>query len=155
MAFDIHIPEPEDEYQNWFPVQQGGPEQLAEHSDRSLLLCYPDDFEDSSSSMAEDALLRYKGDTVIHIGEVMGDSLCKPGCWGRTTAHEAQVLLNTAFHCIFKAPLPSWNTSRDTITIWKRTRPCVVLGEIYAHVPESERLSQVACAPCCRHLIDF
>jgi len=124
--------------------------------------------------MAEDALMHFKGPTihaipeseiepkailnpegniVIHVGELVGESLCLPGCWGRTTAQEAQVMLNTAFHCVLKAPLPSWNTSRDTISVWKRTVPVMVMENMYAYVPESERLPQVAAAPCLQHLL--
>ena len=54
---------------------------LREHSDRALFLCYPDDFEDSDESMALQCLNNYSGDTVIHVGEWLGQTLCLPEAW--------------------------------------------------------------------------
>jgi hypothetical protein len=50
VAFDHKLP-PEDE--RWTELKQGGPEVLAakEYGARALVLCYPDDFEDSEESM--------------------------------------------------------------------------------------------------------
>lgn len=54
---------------------------LVKHSDRTLFLCYPDDFEDSDESMALQCLYNYSGDTIVHVGELFGQSLCLPGAW--------------------------------------------------------------------------
>lgn len=54
---------------------------LRKHSDRTLFLCYPDDFEDSDESMALQSLHNYTGDTVIHVGELFGQTVCLPGPW--------------------------------------------------------------------------
>jgi len=153
VAYDINLPGPHDQWQNWTTVLRGGPDKLEKHADRTLLLCYPDDFEDSSESVACSSLLNFKGNCCIHIGELMGDSLCRPGCWGRTTSEDAQTFLNTAFHCILKVPIPSWNTSRDTISVWKRTTPIMLMDNMYAHIPETERIDQVLCSPSTMHLV--
>ena len=54
---------------------------LRKHADRALFLCYPDDFEDSSESMAMASLCNYAGDTVIHVGELFGHTVCLPNAW--------------------------------------------------------------------------
>jgi FtsZ-interacting cell division protein YlmF len=65
----------------WMDVKKGTPKILKNHSDRTLFLCYPDDFEDSEESMALECLNNYTGDTVIHVGEMLGQTLCLPDAW--------------------------------------------------------------------------
>ena len=54
---------------------------LKDNADRTLMLCYPDDFELSEHSMALECLENYAGDTVIHIGELLGQTICLPDPW--------------------------------------------------------------------------
>ncbi|EGZ05756.1 hypothetical protein PHYSODRAFT_532741 [Phytophthora sojae] len=65
----------------WTDVLKGTPKDLRKHAGRTLFLCYPDDFEDSHESMAMASLCNYAGDTVIHVGELFGHTLCLPGAW--------------------------------------------------------------------------
>ncbi|EEY66398.1 uncharacterized protein PITG_03967 [Phytophthora infestans T30-4] len=65
----------------WTDVLKGTPKDLRKHADRALFLCYPDDFEDSHESMAMASLCNYAGDTVIHVGELFGQTVCLPGAW--------------------------------------------------------------------------
>ncbi|CAM9595189.1 unnamed protein product [Ectocarpus sp. 13 AM-2016] len=115
----------------WIKVNEGGPDVLEEpcNEDRSLLLCYPDDFEGETESLGLRCLHVFEGDVVIHVGELFGDSVSMtPGQspWGRTTSQECQEELASKFHCILKVPLPSWPHSRDTLTVWKRHSFCSI-----------------------------
>ncbi|RHY78084.1 hypothetical protein DYB34_010963 [Aphanomyces astaci] len=95
-CFDLHVPgeecddagedddddeEAEPERMTWLDVEQGTPEVLSRFKKRTLLLCYPDDYEDSEESMAEACLNNYTGEYVIHIGELFGHTLCLPEPW--------------------------------------------------------------------------
>ncbi|RLO12098.1 hypothetical protein DYB28_004313 [Aphanomyces astaci] len=71
----------EPERMTWLDVEQGTPEVLSRFKKRTLLLCYPDDYEDSEESMAEACLNNYTGEYVIHIGELFGHTLCLPEPW--------------------------------------------------------------------------
>src|SRR5947209_5294851 len=54
----------------WHTVQQGGPEVLAEHADRTLFLCWPP----YASDFAYQCLSVYQGQRLVFIGE--GDGGC-------------------------------------------------------------------------------
>ncbi|KAG7397358.1 hypothetical protein PHYBOEH_000870 [Phytophthora boehmeriae] len=139
----------------WTEVLKGTPKDLRKHADRALFLCYPDDFEDSHESMAMASLCNYAGDTVIHVGELFGHTLCLPGAWGRTSSEEFQTHLATVYHKVLQVPLPSWHSSMDTLTVWKRTKSSITDGGMYAFIPEEERLDLVAACPSTRHLLHF
>ena len=66
-------------------LKKGGPEVLAQKGmeKRALMLCYPDDFEDSEDSMAATCLRHFTGDTIVHIGEMLGETCCLPSPWVR------------------------------------------------------------------------
>ncbi|KAF4318472.1 hypothetical protein BBO99_00006974 [Phytophthora kernoviae] len=139
----------------WTEVLKGTPKDLRKHADRALFLCYPDDFEDSHESMAMASLCNYAGDTVIHVGELFGHTLCLPGAWGRTSSEEFQTHLATVYHKVLQVPLPSWHSSMDTLTVWKRTKSSITDGGMYAFIPEEERIDLVAACPSTRHLLHF
>ncbi|GMF14525.1 unnamed protein product [Phytophthora lilii] len=146
--------EEEDEDEEEVEVEQVyWTEDLRKHADRTLFLCYPDDFEDSSESMAMASLCNYAGDTVIHVGELFGHTVCLPGTWGRTSSEEFQTHLATVYHKVLQVPLPSWHSSMDTLTVWKRTKSSITDGGMYAFIPEDERLDLVAASPSTRHLL--
>lgn len=91
LAYDHKLPPKK---QRWTELKKGGPEVLAgANSARTLMLCYPDDFEDSEDSMALRCLRNYTGNTIVHIGEMLGESYCLPSPWGRTTDADFQVRL--------------------------------------------------------------
>ncbi|KAG2767913.1 hypothetical protein PC129_g1200 [Phytophthora cactorum] len=137
----------------WTEVLKGTPKDLRKHADRALFLCYPDDFEDSHESMAMASLCNYAGDTVIHVGELFGQTVCLPGAWGRTSSEEFQTHLATVYHKVLQVPLPSWHSSIDTLTVWKRTKSSITDGAMYAFIPENERIDLVAASPSTRHLL--
>ncbi|TMW68391.1 hypothetical protein Poli38472_005859 [Pythium oligandrum] len=137
----------------WMDVKKGTPKVLREHSDRTLFLCYPDDFEDSSESMALQSLQNYSGEYVIHVGELFGQTVCLPGPWGRTSSSEFQIHLASVYHKVLQVPLPSWHSSIDTLTVWKRTKTSIMDNAFYAFIPAEERLDLVEACPSTRHLL--
>jgi hypothetical protein len=67
---------------------------------KTLLLCYPDEMERSGESLAAECLECLQGDTVVHCGELFGDTASLDHApWGRTTAHNAQTILFSHFRC--------------------------------------------------------
>ena len=159
----------------WTSVEKGGPEKLTRHKKAALLLLYPDDLspgghredeeeQDAEPEQLSTACLRaYEGDTVIHVGEWLGDTLTlsmegqdMPDNlypWGRSTSAEFQILLTATFHKVLQVPLPNWGSVRNTLTVWKRTTSAVIAGDRYAYVPAEERLEVEAAAPMLKHLL--
>lgn len=151
-------------------VEQGGPEVLEQHTDMTLLLIYPDDYEDDDDDgtgavpLSTASLQHYHGDTVIHVGEWLGSTvtLSMEGQetpesvypWGRSTSPDFQIVLEASFHRVLICPLPNWGSVRNKLTVWKRTTTVVLDGDRYGHVPMEERLDDMAVGcPGNRHLL--
>lgn len=153
-------------------TKKGGPEVLGHPSNegRNLFLCYPDENE----SMGEDGeqfslglacLGEFKGDYVIHVGEVYGDTLSVDQApWGRSSSPGFQERLATEFHCVMRIQLPNWIHVRDTLTVWKRSSLCaIVFGDeddegsveevAYRYIPPEERLPVEQAAPFLAHFL--
>jgi len=167
-------------------VKQGGPEILSHESifksKRTLMLCYPDEdffvqepIEESNiqpehTSLGIECLEHFKGDHIIHIGELYSDTLSMEQTpWGRSSSSQFQERLAGEYHCLLKASLPSWLHVRDTISVWKRSERCSIVfeGEIdedtqekeedeeveYKYIPIEERIPVDVAAPCVKHLL--
>lgn len=108
----------------WTKVERGGPEKLLIESNRhrNLFLCYPDEQE----SQAIVCLENFKGDYIIHVGELMTTGTLGGGGqapYGRTTSSEFQVTLSQSFHCLLVCNLEvSLPFGKDCISVWKRTQ---------------------------------
>eukprot|EP01083_Nonionella_stella_P077180 210603_1 len=154
VGFDHVLPDPEDEIQNWCDIQKGSEEVLesTEHQNRTLFLCYPDDFEHSEESLGLKCLEVFKGDTVIIVGEMLGETVLQ-NPWGKTVSSECQEELNANFHKILQVPLPSWQCSQDSLTVWKRTTYTQVDDMHFRHVAPEETIRPVLCCERTRHLI--
>ncbi|GKY98338.1 hypothetical protein MPSEU_000791400 [Mayamaea pseudoterrestris] len=159
-------------------VKKGGPEVLerAENRRRTLFLCYPDEDTPASTSdqgtntqsLASACLKHYKGDYVIHVGELFMDATLSmdQAPWGRSSSPSFQEQLAAQFHCVAKISLPSWLHVRDTLSVWKRSQVCSIVFEAedgdddgdeeyeYRHIPAEERLPVDITAPCLRHLLE-
>ena len=66
---------------------------------KTLLLCYPDDFENKEGvSVAAQCLQVLQSDVVVHCGELFGDTVSLDHApWGRTTSADAQQHLFSLF----------------------------------------------------------
>jgi len=162
---------------------------------RVLFLCYPDEdiyIEDengesqndteedeeeyreendvlssSPSSMGSACLEHFQGDTIIHVGELYGDTLSIDHApWGRSSGAEFQQRLCSEYHCILKAKLSNWLHVRDTISVWKRTRRCTIVFQgngdededgdeesDYKYIPKDELIQTDMAAACAEHLL--
>ncbi len=114
-------------------VSVGGPEVLKQtkNMNRTLLLCYPDENE----AIAAECLDNFKGDTIIHVGEMMvgnGTLFGVPQApFGRTSSADFQVSLQESFHQVLVCELLNrFPYSRDCISVWKRTQ--MVVGKEHA-----------------------
>jgi hypothetical protein len=162
-----------------FAVKQGGPEVLAHFKDRTLFLCYPDEDvsnekqrtedededESTPTSMAASCLEYFKGEYVVHVGELYSDTLSMDQApWGRSSGAEFQERLASEYHCLLKASLTNWLHVRDTISVWKRSETCSIVFAAdddddeeeemeYKHIPVNERLPTDLAAPCLQHLL--
>lgn len=74
---------------------------------------------------------------------------------GRTSAKEFQEHLASVYHKVLQVPLPSWHSSVDTLTVWKRTKTSMMGSTVYAFIPAEERLDLVEACPKTRHLLQL
>lgn len=179
-------------FDNGLVIYKGGPNVLTSHLNfqdmdkRVLFLCYPDedvfiddeengnhhenddnvDEEDNApTSMGAACLENYKGDTIVHVGELFGDTLSMDQApWGRSSGAEFQQRLFSEYHCVLKAKLTNWLHVKDTISVWKRSKCCTIVFEAedenddneesdYKYIPEDEMLPSDLAAPCAKHLL--
>lgn len=144
----------EDRNPNWCDVKKGGPESVLRHPDcDTLMLCYPDDFEDQDTSVALECMELFKGSTVIHVGELYGQTVCKPGAFGKTTSPDAQVYLAENFHKVLQVPLPCWSANVDSLTVWKRTNVTEIEDQQYADIPPEQKIDLTMCCEEMKHLM--
>jgi hypothetical protein len=172
-------------------IRKGGPATLSEDAEirdsgRALFLCYPDeedyqhddDSEDDDEpappmSMAAACLEHYTGSTIIHVGELYGDTLSlEQAPFGRSSSSEFSQRLAAEYHCILRMKLESnWLHVRDTLSVWKRSETCCMAfqdddddgnesknesyGDMYyKYIPPEEVLPVDCAAPCAAHLLD-
>mmetsp|Transcript_464 Transcript_464/g.1032 ORF Transcript_464/g.1032 Transcript_464/m.1032 type:complete len:412 (-) Transcript_464:30-1265(-) len=169
-------------------IRQGSPETLSEDaqirdSGRTLFLCYPDEEEyqpqDNDDDDEEEApptsmggacLEHFTGSTIIHVGEIFGDTLSLDQApFGRSSSNEFQQRLAGEYHCILKMKLENnWLHVRDTLSVWKRSETCCMAFQndddeeeeeeeddevYYKYIPPEEVLPVDLAAPCVAHLL--
>ena len=113
IAYDLHPPvtgaEDNHFHQNvptWTQVLQGGAECAAYHPKRAIFLCWP-----PISPMADEALLAYRGNCVIYIGEGHGNC----------TADDAfHYQLEKEWRHIKTVPVLRWWGCHDGMMIYER-----------------------------------
>ncbi|XP_044142729.1 uncharacterized protein LOC122932412 isoform X2 [Bufo gargarizans] len=102
----------------------GGPELLEHYPDRALFLAWPD--ADESSQFSLDCLAFFRGHTLFHVGELLGETLSS-NPWGQSTSRAFQLSLAEDFCCVKRFRLPSWPGQVDSFSVWKRKNPQFVL----------------------------
>ena len=91
----------------WTDVKQGGPEELAQFSDRTLLLCWPS----YQSPFAFDCLKAFKGQNVVYVGE-----------WrGRTADTAFHDELEKYWNKAAELEIPNWPGFKDRVYILRRS----------------------------------
>jgi hypothetical protein len=171
-------------------ISPGGPETLSEDeelrdSGRTLFLCYPDEedytpgsnddeddgeFDSQPISMAAACLEHFTGSTIIHVGELYGDTVSfDQAPFGRSSSSEFSQRLAAEYHCILKVKLQNnWLHVRDSLSVWKRSEMCYMTfqddedgddnddsnNEVrYKYIPPEEVLPVDCAAPCVAHLL--
>ncbi|XP_069617250.1 uncharacterized protein [Ranitomeya imitator] len=105
-------------------VMTGGPDVLENYPDRALFLAWPD--ADESSHFSQDCLAYFRGHTLFHVGELLGETLSS-NPWGQSTSRAFQLSLAEDFCCVKRIRLPSWPGQVDSFSVWKRKNPQFVL----------------------------
>ena len=74
-------------------------------------------------------LRSFTGDTIVHVGELIGDGTLSVGDapWGRSTTRRFQEQLHSKFHCLLRVGLPTMATGRETLTVWRRSKCCPLM----------------------------
>lgn len=126
IAFDQYEPKANKDYpfeQGWFPVQKGGPEKAAEHSDRALFLCWPP----YNTPFARECVDAYEGNTVIFVGEGRGGCTADDDFFrtmGESTYDwendEHLEPLSDEWERVTQVDLPQWDGIHDYMTIYRR-----------------------------------
>lgn len=93
----------------WHFIENGDEKRVDEHADRALFLCWPN----YATPMAANCLKRYKGDTVIYIGEGSG------GCTGDGEFHE---ILENEWCVIETIEILKWSGIHDHLWIYHRNQ---------------------------------
>lgn len=109
-------------------------------------MCYPDDFENGSTSLAAECLEAFRGTTLIHVGELFGDTpLLDMAPWGRTSGADFQQRLHAEFRCAAAAIPMRCRLSRGAHIrgeAWKaRWNTCRSM-----HTPKCSRWQLEGCA---------
>ncbi|HEX3640666.1 MAG TPA: hypothetical protein VHV10_05195 [Ktedonobacteraceae bacterium] len=91
----------------WHPVQLGSIEVLAEHTDRTLLLCWPP----YATDFAHQCLKAYQGNRLVFIGE---------GCGGCTGDDNFFALLDREWEEVAEHSIQQWRYIHDGITVYER-----------------------------------
>jgi hypothetical protein len=91
----------------WYPVQQGGPEMVKEHPDRTLFLCWPV----RNTSMASQCLQYYQGQRFVYIGEY------RTGTNGDDLFFD---MLEQAWQEIARHEIVRWSGAHDAIIVYVR-----------------------------------
>lgn len=122
VAFDENSIYPQE--MRYTQMLTSGPAILDQFPDRALLLAWPDAEESSIFSL--DCLGYYRGDTILHVGELLGETFSS-NPWGQSTSRDFQLALADDFCCVRRLGLPHWPGHRDSLSIWKRKNPQPVL----------------------------
>ncbi|XP_046840825.1 uncharacterized protein LOC124434927 [Xenia sp. Carnegie-2017] len=132
IAFDNNTTYPMN--MHYTTVLTEGPKILEKFGDRVLLLAWPD--KDEQSQFSLDCLHHYRGDIIIHIGELHGETLSS-NPWGQSTSKRFQLEMAKSFRCLYRRRLPNWPGFMDSFSIWCRiSTPVDCDGGLFCYTPE-------------------
>ncbi|XP_069471341.1 uncharacterized protein [Ambystoma mexicanum] len=122
VAFDVNSIYPQE--MRYTEVMTSGPVILQQFPDRALLLAWPD--ADESSTFSLDCLGYYRGEIILHVGELLGETL-SANPWGQSSSRDFQMALAEDFCCVKRLELPNWPGHRDSLSVWQRKNPQPVM----------------------------
>ena len=99
-------------------VTEGGPELAAQHSDRAMLLVWPD--YGGQGSYARDCLAAYTGEVLLLVGEWRGRTFAMCGVSGEAFSEAFQLEVEAKFELVRVERLPSWPGYLDALAVWRR-----------------------------------
>uniref|UniRef100_UPI00398EDB9C uncharacterized protein n=1 Tax=Pristiophorus japonicus TaxID=55135 RepID=UPI00398EDB9C len=131
ISFDTNTVYPSE--MRYSEILTSGPEILEQFPDRVLFLAWPD--TDESSTFSLDCLSYFKGNTILHVGELLGETL-SANHWGQSSSRDFQLALAEDFCCLSRIKLPNWPGHLDSFTMWERksTQPVVCDGAHFHYV---------------------
>ena len=110
IAFDAHIGGYEFT-EKWFAVKEGSIENIKDHADKALMLCWPN-YDESFAFDAAVEYLENGGDTLIYIGE---------GHYGCTANDDFHNLMCKEFN-VTTIAIPQWSGIHDYLNICTRKK---------------------------------
>lgn len=113
-AYDPHPPGPDNMFNRhrlYHPVGGGDHEKSADHPGRALMLCWPS----YGAPFAKQALHRYRGDTVVYIGEGEG-GCCADDRFHRILERDFEEIGRSSFHVTY------WGIHCDLTVSRRRTK---------------------------------
>jgi len=102
-------------------VQSGGPEQVAMHPERTLVLMWPDYHGEGSFGI--ECFRAYKGNHLVLVGEWTGRTFGLVHPWGQSFSQEFQQCVEADFEEVQHCALPQWPLFCDHLSVWKRRSP--------------------------------
>lgn len=102
-------------------VQSGGPEQVAMHPERTLVLMWPD--YQGEGCFGVECLRAYKGLHLVLVGEWTGRTFGLVHPWGQSFSQEFQRLVEADFEEVQRCALPQWPLFCDCLIVWRRRPP--------------------------------
>ena len=108
-AYDNFTRKTQKATKTWFPVKRGSFGKVDLHSNKTLLLCWPE----YEHYMASECLKRHKGKFVVHVGEE------NSGCTANPEFHEI-VNDNHFFKLKKTIRIPQWDSIYDKVFIYER-----------------------------------
>lgn len=88
-----------------------------------------------------ECLRHYAGDTIVHVGELYGETFSS-NPWGQSTSRIFQLELGKTFRCVFRTRLPSWPGYMDSLSIWCRCDTAVDCdGGSFCYIPNFETVN--------------
>lgn len=101
-------------------VQEGGPEQLQAHSERTLVLMRQDC--EGRGDFGAACLRNYAGAALVLVGEWPGSTYGLVNAWGQSFSKDFVAAVEADFELLDRLQLPCWPLAADEVMIWRRRR---------------------------------
>jgi len=99
-------------------IRTGGPEELVQHPERTLLLMWPD--YQGMGGFGLECLQMYTGTTLVLAGEWQDNTFGLVQPWGQSFSKDFQEVVEAEFERVCVLSLPCWPLFSDVLMVWKR-----------------------------------